>query len=239
MSNEAFGDDPGITRVPHAGRVISLRGPVAQVLTLKSTEPLVLDWQPENKEAGEIELRARMIGVVPPTIGIPIVRWSTETGHGDMVWREPQPNLPNISIEPSEPFTLPGRGMLFRTSARQFRITMFTEGGALGGVITESAIRVSVNPCWGERWEASPYSDSIRKVGVGQIVAMPIHAREWRLSGVSGLPVPIGGTDVRLLSLTGFVIALEDAALYADWAPIPHDVASYQPVTGAVFAHYR
>ena len=101
--------------IAQAGRVIELRAPSSQTLDLQGSGvpgavgAVVIEWSPQDRGATEVEIRARIVSTTA-TLGIePLVRWFSEIGHGDQVWREPTPVLPIITGSPYLDYSVGGK----------------------------------------------------------------------------------------------------------------------------------
>jgi len=234
---------PGTTEMRHAGRTITLRAPASQELQLQGTGALQLVWEPLDRDAQDLELRARLVDTKMPVGEVPVVQWKCETAHGDAVWSEPQPQFRSglaAGILVDE-FTLPARGMSWRVNAREFRISISAQPSLSEEPVepTQSVVKVSILPGWGANAPIYPYQQLVRANGKGKV--FPITSREWRLMDFHGLPLAVGAILVRFLAVNSTVIgpiAGVDAALFGDFRPVPHDAASFQ-VDFTCYAAYR
>jgi len=213
--------------ISQAGRVITLRGPSSQTLDLQGSgaagavASTVLEWAPEDRGASEVEIRARIVSTTA-LLGIePIVRWFSEIGHGDQVWREPTPVLPVIAGAPYLDYGLPARGMSWRVTSRQFRIGFHNQGTLGGAPVVRTTVQVSVLPAWGAFWPVYPYQH-LAVPFLGHQQPFPITAREFKLTDLAGLPLALLAVSTTLIGLNGGLLSVQDGALYADWTPVPH-----------------
>lgn len=126
-----------------ASDTIELRGPAAQLLELDGLGSKTVAWQPVDRRAMDIEIRARVFAVktVPFgwEMGAPFVRWSTETSHGNHVWTDPPLMFPvaQTQVESGYQFDqrqrlqwnlMPARGISFRVTTREFKLELRNEG---------------------------------------------------------------------------------------------------------------
>lgn len=230
------------------GRTIVLDAPSSQTLILKGSEVAALaagtvagwvdfNWTPQDKGASEVEIRARIVST-SAVLGIePIVRWYAEFGHGDQTWRDPTPVLPSIAGSPYLDYGLPGRGMSWRITARQFKIGFRTQGTLGGAAVAETRIQVSALPGWGAFWPVYPYQQLAVPFSAVQ-QPFPITAREWRLQTLTGVAIAPGAIAITLIGINGGLIAVVDAALFAEYRPIPHLAAGWV-AAAACEAAYR
>jgi len=239
-------------KMPHAGRVINLRGLASQELTIQGTGSLLLEWETDDRAAQDLEVRARMLSTdIPNDNGVPTCRFGLEVGHGMDVWQEPAPLA--VQLPPLEGYSLPQRGVSFRVNARQFRIA-FTPGlseNAEAGfnpiTPTKTIVKVSILPGWGAHAPIYPYQDRITNLGPPSLPShgIPITPREWRWTDSRGLPLPLGVNVIVLLGINGGnalgPLLSIDPALYADWGPIPHLASNilFPPPVPPIFVSYR
>jgi hypothetical protein len=226
---EATTRDPW--RIHHGGKAILLNGPASQSLDLEGSGAEAtakeLVWEPKNKQANEIEVRARLVSSSGNIGDIPIVRWFSETSHGDSVWREPAPTLPIIAGTPVVDHSLPARGMSFRVTARQFRIGFRNQGMITGAPLVRTKVQVSILPGWGAFPPIYPYQQIVLPFGATVQQPFPITAREWKLTDITGQPLALGAVAITFVGILGALFGITDAALYDDFAPIPHDAAAF------------
>lgn len=231
---------PGLTDMPIAGRIIELRSPASQSLNLTGSGTFAgtqeLQWAATDREAGEIEIRARIVGALGGFGAVPVVRFSTVIGHGNTAWSEPQATLPIIAGTPILDYTLPARGMVFRVSARQFNI-IFQNAGVLAGFpLASISVLVSINPVWGNPIEPYPYSYLADRTA-GVIHPFPMTARLWRLTDLAGLPIG-AGPGVLFVGVTGAIFGVNPASSYSTFQPIPHDAVGFI-ASDPMYAHYQ
>ena len=231
--------------IPHAGRVVKLTAPASQQLKLQGDGSIGINWDPEDKAAMQVEVRARVESTSVPVDEIPLIRWSSEVTHGHAVWTEPAQTQKELAqLVPSLDYALPGRGMVWRTSSRRFTIT-FRNAGELGtgDDIASSKLLVSILPVWGGLVDVYPYAHVSQNIPASNLQrnVFPMTAREWRLMTVLGRPVTAAAIDIQLSGVTGQPLpggGSVDAADYSDWQPIPFDAAFWIP-NGTVYAAYR
>ncbi len=234
---------PPPNSMKHAGREIVLNAPSSQTLELKGSGVagaagwLEFNWEPVDKGATELEIRARIVST-SAALGIePIVRWFTEIGHGDQTWRDPPPVLPIIVGSPYLEYGLPGRGMSWRVTARQFRVGFRTQGTLGGAAVADVSVQVSALPGWGAFWPVYPYQQLAVPFSAVQ-QPFPITAREWRLQTLTGVPLAPGAIAIRLIGINGGLLAVVDGAEFAEYRPIPHLAAGWV-AAAACEAAYR
>jgi hypothetical protein len=218
---------PTILELPHAGRVIQMGAPSSQQFKLTGggeASAVSLMWQPEGREAFEIEVRARVMGNSGAAEDIPIIRWKTELGAGSAVWKEPFQFPGDTPAHPG--FAVPARGMVWRTAPRQFRISFFNDGSQSGNPIGESTVQVTFLPVWGGVVDSEPFSDTA-EAGIfvsGALTPFPMTVREWRVQTDLGVPFAPGVNGLAFVGMNGVVFGGgSDSADYADWQPIPFD----------------
>ena len=172
------------------------------------------------------------------TIGeIPKVQWWCEFGHGDAVWRQPPPALAQIAGTPMEDYSLPARGMVWRTNSREFRIGFRNRNSLGAGTLTNCTLQVSILPCCGQ---SPPLYPRANEPGIpigGVVQPFPMEANEWKLTDAEGRPLTIAGG----VTLVGIAGALFGPLLYTEvqeWLPIPFDAVGYQPAD-LVWAAFR
>ena len=228
----------GLVKIPWAGRNIVLRSPASQSLDIEGTGEKLLSWEPEDKEALDLEVRARIVGTTATALQTPVVRWWTETGHGNSVWREPTPFDQSAAIRMRD-WSLPGRGIVFRVAARRFRIA-FRGAGLVSdpaSLVARNTIQVSIMPTYTNAC-GCPYTSS-NFAPLDVVHAFPMTAREWRLMTNDGLPVSGGPPRVDLIAVSGAVIATMQQQDYDDWNPIPHEAAGYRLTNTPAYAAFR
>lgn len=243
------GDDfkhPSILQLPFGGRVIQMGAPSSQQFKLSGSgeaSGVSLMWQPEGREAFEIEVRARIMGNIGAVEDIPVIRWKTELGAGSAVWKEPFPvRTPPVTGSPG--FAIPARGMVWRTASRQFRISFFSDNTQSGNPLTEATLQVTMLPVWsGQTPDAWAYGDTAQ-FGIlaagGAVSPFPMAAREWLVQTMVGVPYAAGANAMAFVGVNGTVFGPgSDAADYADWRPIPFDAAGWAAVLPATYAAYR
>ena len=217
-----------------------MNGPASQNLILQGDaleNSIILAYEPKNKEAAELEIRARLVAADGAIGEIPVVRWFTETSHGDAVWREPQPTFPIVSGTPVLSYSLPARGMTWRTAARQWRIGFRNQSMITGAPLLLSTVQVTVLPVWGAWVDRYPYTHLALPVA-GVVQPYPLTAREWRLRDAFGLPLALGAASIIQNGLLGALFGPTDGALFSDFSPIPHDAAGWAADV-PVYAEYQ
>ena len=225
-------------QIVHAGRVIKLSGPGSQNLKLQGTGEVLFAWEPADRSANDLELRARIVSASGGIGSIPVVRWKTEIGHGSAAWVEPQPSFQDVAGSPMLNYSLPARGMAWHVTTRWFRIAFANQGTLVGGVLEESTVQVTVLPTWSAAgWALYPYSHLAFPVaGVQQ--PFPMTAREWRLRDSQGQPIAVGAISILFVGLLGALFGVTDAALFKDYGPIPHEAVAFDS-DAPVYADYR
>ncbi len=228
---------PDIRQIPFNGRMVTLRGPSSQQLQLSALGPQVVAFEPENSEAFEVEVRARLMSTSAATETIPIARWWTEVSAGNSVWKEPFPT-PTDLIQVAS-FAIPARGMVWRTSARQFRIAFFLDGSTAGSSVTNGVLQVTVMPVRGGVVDSYPFQDSASFLETPpRAHPFPMTAREWKVTGATGLPVTPAGSLITFITNGGLPYAATDATEFGDWNPIPFDAVAWAAPSG-IYAAYR
>ena len=225
----------GTTRDPwqvnHGAKPIVLNGPASQILELEGSGAEAtakeLTWEPKDKQANEIEVRARLVSTSGNIGDIPIVRWFSITSHGDSVWREPPDVMPIISGTPYVNHSLPARGFSFRVTARQFRIGFVNQGMITGAPLDRTKVQVSILPGWGAFPPSYPYQQIVFPFGATVQQPFPITPREWKLTDITGQPLALGAVAITFAGIIGGLFGATDGALYADFSPIPHDAAAF------------
>jgi len=230
--------DHEVDEMEFSGRTIVLHEPASQELELNGPNGLLLAWEPKDKQALELEVRARIVTIfAPDTESIPQVFWHMEIGHGDDQAREPILSL----LTSIRAFSLPARGMIWRTAARNFRIE-FSNVGYIGAPAQalKSIVQVSILPTYGTHINVAPYVlRNALSANFSEIHLFPITAREFKMTTNTGVPVPAATIQIQLKGITNADVgAIVDAAVYAEWTPVPHDAAGF--LTDAdVYTAYR
>lgn len=229
----------GYDKMPFGGKVITLAGPASQELDLGGVAQVILAWEPKDKSAHEIEVRARIVNITDPdSEGDPEVEWSMEVGHGSDVWREPSLSKTSQALKMKN-FTLPGRGMIWRIASRWFRIG-FANVGAFATSEAKSIVQVSFLPVWGEHSGVRPYIYRAAISVANEQHPFPIAAREFRIQNPnSGLPFVAAVTDILFIGVTGNFLDTVDVTNYGDFHPIPHAAAGFRIISAAVDVAYR
>lgn len=129
MSNE---------QIPFSGGVVELRGSSSQTLTLDNNEPVLVKWEPLDRIALDVEVRASIQQYnglddrynTPPAW----IRYQSHVGHGRSIWIEP-PDLPvranfGGSVEPKQILwpVMPARGLCLRQTSRELSIAFRNSG---------------------------------------------------------------------------------------------------------------
>jgi len=165
------------------------------------------------------------------------VRWFTETGHGNDVWREPAYPLPVIGGTRSVEYSLPARGMVWRSASRQFRIGFRNAGTITGGVVDQTIVQVTVLPVYGAKSPTYPYQH-LAQPGAAIQQVFPMTAREWRLRDSTGLPIAVGAISITFVGALGALFGPVDASLLSEYTSLPHDAAAWL-TDSLVYADYR
>ena len=224
----------------YSGRTIVLRAPASQSLELPGTAEKIQTWLPEDKEALSIEVRARIVATSSPNTEIPIVRYFIELGHGDSVWRDPTPFQRPAGLE-VEHFSLPGRGIAFLVNARQLRLGFRSDGAVSGAAVASNVVQVSMLPAFTSGEHRSVYAASVFGP-VDTVQAVPMTAREWRVTNELGLQVPggMGAAMAELIAVSGAPIGAETQNDFGEeWRPIPHEAAAYRFTLTGAYANFR
>lgn len=230
------GRSPNIREVPFGGRVITLNSPSSQQFTLEGTGEKIIAWEPTDREAMQVEVRARIMSTDAAIETFPMVRWRTEVSAGNAVWKEPF-QVPAATTQ-SRNFAVPARGMVWRTGARQFRIGFTWDGDNASAANGQAVLQVSILPVWGTEVDTYPYAETGARNDLNAY-PFPMTAREWRLYDADGLPIdPADGLVVLFVGLGGALFGVNDPALYADWRPVPFDAVAWGSSAG-VYASYR
>jgi len=228
-------------QVPFAGRMVNVNSPSSQQFDLRGdsgeASAVTIAWEPQGREAFEVEVRARIMGNDGGVDEFPIVRWKTETGAGQAVWKEPfeTPNGTTLNVPG---FAVPARGMVWRNGARQFRISFFNAGTASGSSFGQATLQVTILPVWAGLVDTYPYADS-RAVVTLTGTPFPMTAREWRLMDLRGLPLAPAAVTLAFIGVNGAPFAGGDASLFGDWQPIPFEAAAWAADTPGVYVAYR
>lgn len=233
-------------QIPFGGRVITLRSPAAQTLELPRTvagapqSSKVLAWEPDDKEAMTVEVRARMVATSAPATVIPVVTCYLEVGHGHRVWTEPGEPQRGADLD-VEAFSLPGRGIVLSLSARQLRIGFQNAGGTQGENVESTTVAVSFNPrCCANGAAGSVFPSDF--LFPEQVKAFPMGAREFRCSEQDSTNVPGGGPNIDFFSVSGFEFSANQSQLDNGWWPIPHEAAFYRmdrAIGDGNYIHFR
>lgn len=228
------GRSPNIREVPFGGRVVTLNSPSSQQFTLEGTGEKIIAWEPTDKEAMQVEVRARIMSTDAAQEEFPMVRWRTEVSAGNAVWKEPF-QVPTDTTQVRN-FSVPARGMVWRTGARQFRIGFTWDGDNASQANGRAVLQVSILPVWGTEVDTYPYAETGARNDLNGY-PFPMTSREWRLCNQNGLPVAPGSVLV-FLGIGGAIFGVTDPADYADWRPIPFDAVAWGSSAG-VYAAYR
>lgn len=226
--------------IEHGGHLIKLAGPGSQELNVQgAVQATVFAWEPKTRSAHELDVRARIVDAGGVLGDIPVVRWFSEIGHGDAVDRDPEPAFPIVAGTLMQNYSLPARGMSWRTPARQFRIGFQNISMLTGAPLTRTKIKVSVLPVWGAYTGVFPYQTLQGPVVAGVQFPFPLTAREFKLTDAFGLPLALGVVTVIFIGLLGALFGPVDGSFYADWRPIPHDAVAFGAGPGSSYAAYR
>jgi hypothetical protein len=223
--------------------MVRLGAPASQQFNLQGegeASAITIMWQPEGREAFEVEVRARIVGNSASEEAFPLVRYKTETGAATAVWKEPFD--PHSIQQHYGGFLVPARGMAWRTGARQFRISFFNDGTITGGPLDQATLQVTILPVWSGHVDTI-YGDGTQ-FGIlepgAKVINFPMTAREWKLVDVAGVPFAPAANFVAFVALNGAPFGFpNDASLYADWQPIPFNAVGWGVAVGETFAAYR
>lgn len=227
-----------MSKLPYSGAesVLKLRGPASQIIELATLQGKGLAWEPQMRSQLEIEIRARIIAT-DLTIGlIPVVTWTDELAHGELVWAEPFPALAQIAGTPMVDHTLPARGMVFRTNAREYRINFTNRGTLTGAPMGRCVVQVSILPCSGQDIPRYPREHVAYSPGT-VIQPFPMAAHEWQVTDADGTPMT-GAGGVVFVGIAGALFGPVPWNVLDPWLPIPHDAVGWIPST-TVWAQYR
>lgn len=194
--------------------------PPGQTIRLSGTGPSsaeAFSWATTAKRALDLELRAQPLAFLDfdPLLA-PVLRYRLELGHGDAVHKFPA-TPPSLVV--SSPM-LPHRGLMLRVSAKELRLIVWLD--EIGEPPAGATLLVSAQPAFGSTQRPSIVMQDVN-YAVDALHQFPIEAREFRIrSEATAQPLPIGFGTIAMHSLTGSLLgAVVDAALYADWTPIP------------------
>lgn len=194
--------------------------PPGQMLRVSGTgesSAVAFSWATTAKRALDLELRAQPLGFLDfdPLLA-PVVRYRLELGHGDAVHKFPA-TPPSLVV--SNPM-LPHRGLMLRMSAKELRIAIWLD--EIGDPPAGATFNVSAQPAFGSTQRPSIVMQDVN-YEVDSLHQFPIEAREFRIvSEATAQPLPLAWGSIAMHSLTGSLLgAPVDAALYAQWQPIP------------------
>lgn len=213
-----------------------LRAPASQTLSLAEGESKRVAWEPDDRFAGAVEMRAFVVGGGVPNVGLtPIVSVVLEYGHGDTALTEPLPGSSAGAVYTS--YVLPGRGFVLVRPAREARLTVhFLQMVGAVPAVGSIAVLVSFHPVASLK-EARPVCATLA-LSLGAVTPVAAEACEWRWSDpLTGAPFVAAAASVDLLGVFGEVLATVDPATFADWTPIPVFTAAVLPDTFAQVAY--
>lgn len=204
---------------------VTLDGRAGDTLELQGFGELYYEWQAEDKQALDLEVRATLFSTTTTPNKTPVVRTRFEFGHGTAVIQHPPVRIPAASVDPYQSAILPGRGLVVRLSARQFRL--YLQGGFNydGSATPSSKVIVSVQPSIASQRFPLPYT----QWALGDTLQpFPANANEFRVRRPNGMPWFAGACNLFMLSVYDEILSGEDvkAAGYGDWTPIPPLAAS-------------
>jgi hypothetical protein len=224
---------------------VPLRGFAGQLLTIQGTGKKEFEWLPEDTRAMDLELRAKMTARAP-TVGAQsavIVRCSALLSHGANVWNSPSQvtkgSFAAVGQPDFQPWILPARGMVWRFSAREFRITFEVVGmlNPLAPIPVNTTITVSMQPTQASDRIVFPIQQFYRRFENAnpafRFGTFPMEANTFRVFvPATGRPFAAAVATVGILDEGQNVIASVDAINYAALTPIP-PFASYFVVSAA------
>lgn len=209
-------------------------GPLSQ--TLQCAPKGTFSLTSEDGAVLDLELRMRCVASNATLGQIPLLELALEYGHGDASFSAVASPLPVISGAPPQPIAIPARGYVQRLSARWVRVQVLAAGilgGAPGG--DAATVRVSVQPVLASQLAPIVYQQPVRG-----LTAYPMAAREWRIRDFSGQPFAAAAVTLAPLGLSGNLLPLIDAALLADWTPIPFYAWAFNTsLPDAAFVEFR
>jgi hypothetical protein len=191
-------------------------------------------WATVAKRALDLELRIQPLSFLRANESTaPIINYRLEIAHGDVVHKFPATPQGLVINNP----ILPHRGLLARLSSRELRVALWLSPLDLDPP-DGATVKVSVQPALGSTGRPSIVMQDVN-TSPTTMQQFPLEAREWRVRSVQdGQPGPIGLASLTFVALTGALAAGGDAALYADWTPIPV-FAAFWMCDQAVQADYR
>lgn len=227
-------DENEALRLKRTGVASSLRleGPPGQRLTLQGLLPNGagynhIDWNPEHREAIEVECRISVVSNNAPAFTKAIVLYTLEFGHGSLTIKDPGPLAPVPTQPLSWGYLVPDRGLIFRVAARQLRVNLgiwgIESGGPWNPATARAQMNVSFMPVQSVPLPDVPRTD-YRTAGAfsqaNRMRVFPITANEFRVRDTNGLAFPAATAQITISSqnLAGHTY---DASLLADWTPIP------------------
>lgn len=217
-------------QLPHGlgDSLVALDGRAGAQLTLQTTGPQIYEWSPHDRQALDLEIRARIVATTAPIGTTPIVRWRLELGHGTETWTLPVGPIPIVSGQLHESPILPGRGLLLRVSARRLKLTFVGGFDTDDAAVQSSTIQVSVQPSSGDR---CCNADAYQQFGDPGALPPPPHvqpfpmgAREFMIRNPgTSVPFGLGGAVVIFSSIAGELFGPLDVftAGFGGWTPIP------------------
>jgi len=221
--------------------VAELDSSPADTLVLEATGAKYFEWSVQpDRQALDLELRARIVETTATLGTTPVVRWGLELGHGEASWTLPAPSQTIISGTPLERPILPGRGIVLRVSARRLRITFQGGFNLTGGAVARSKILVSCQPAAGDKccnadWRQQ-YDNPAELPAPAHSMPFPMGATEFRIrSAFTGAPFGAGACGVLFTSIAGQLLGVVDvfASLMGDWTPIPVHAVACQTTVAA------
>jgi hypothetical protein len=217
-------------QLPHGlgDSLVALDGRAGAQLRLERTGPQSFEWSPHDRQALDLELRARIVATTATLGTTPLVRWRLEIGHGTETWSLPVGPIPLISGTRHEDPILPGRGLLLRVSARRLKITFVGGFDLDDGIVESSTIEVSVQPsaadkcCNADAYQQ--YGDPTALPPPPHVQPFPMGAREFMIRDpFTSAAFGLGGCVVIFTSIAGDLFGPLDVftAGFGEWTPIP------------------
>jgi hypothetical protein len=206
--------------------VAELKGVAGVAMTLQGIGLETYEWEAgKTRQALDLEIRAIITSTLALDGKTPVVRWYAEFGVGDNAFTYP-PRRAQANLLQFQFAILPARGLVLRTSARQFRIS-FTGGFDIdGGDVPENTVTIGVQPSAASILRPLPYAQFAE---AEELCAFPMNASEFRVrEPMDGAPFSIGACTVGFLGLLDEALATADVADagLSQWSPIPPMAAS-------------
>lgn len=213
---------------------ILLDGIAGDTLLLQGESELYYEWQTEQRDALDMELRALIVATDNQAAASPVVRFRVEFGQGAVSYNHP-PSAPNSDVitfgNPLRAI-VPARGLVLRVSARQFRVFFLGGFDRKGGVVASNKIQVSAQPAV-SRLESLPmqdYAPGTDPSGIPfNLMPFPMASRMFRVRDVDGQPFFPGAAALAVFDSFTTLLGSADVASggYGDWTPVPPLALTY------------